>query len=91
MLDMNRLAGQGPSALEVSGQSIPKCSKNNKNNLLNIMLEACRPHWDNVHPVPGSSTSRSEGGANRISLVADSEVALFCVNGILAQRGVIAP
>ena len=55
MLDMNRLAGQGSSALEVSGQSIPKCSKNNKNNPLNSILEACRPHWDNVHPVPGSS------------------------------------
>ncbi len=50
MLDMNRLAGQGSSALEVSGQSISKCSKNNKNILLNSMLVACGPHWDNVHP-----------------------------------------
>ena len=35
MLDMHRLAGQGSSALEVSGQSISKCSKNNKNIPLN--------------------------------------------------------
>ena len=31
----HRLAGQGSSALEVSGQSIPKCSKNKNNTPLN--------------------------------------------------------
>ena len=44
MLDMKRLAGQGSSALEVSGQSIPKCKKNNKNILLHSTqceLDSC--------------------------------------------------
>ena len=42
--------GQECSALELSGQSISKCSKKiNKNIPLNSMLEACRPHWDDVY------------------------------------------
>lgn len=35
VLFRDRLAGQGSSALEVSGQSISKCSKNNKSIPLN--------------------------------------------------------